>query len=232
VARGGSYHLLGDHEKGIADRTRAIGLSPGYALAWAARGNAYLLLGRYDEALADLTEAGRLDPNNADTRQVRELAQKKVDDIVAQAKTKELAAETGNVSLPGPPGAAPPPPPPASAAPAEQIVSSASATSAAEYHSRGRKFIQDTQYAQSIEPLTQAVKLDPFLSQAFNARGYAYFRLKQYKEALADFDQAIKLNPVYTNAYVNRAQVRRATGDKAGADSDQAKVRELMRLAK
>jgi tetratricopeptide (TPR) repeat protein len=195
-----------------------------------------------------LTEAGRLDPDNADTRQIRELARKKVDDIVEQAKAKELAPETGKVSLPGTPGAQPkpeaqpetrpetqpavaaPPPPPQPPPPA--VLTAPIATSAAEYQSRGRQLIQDEKYAEAIEPLTQAVKLDPFLSPAFNARGYAYFRMKQYKEALADFDQAIKLNPVYTNAYVNRASVRRATGDKAGADADQAKVRNLMNLAK
>jgi Flp pilus assembly protein TadD len=103
-------------------------------------------------------------------------------------------------------------------------------TSAAEYHALGRKLIQEDKYAESIEPLTQAVKLDPFLSQAFNARGYAHFRLKQYKEAVADFDQAIKLNPVYTNAYVNRGMARHAAGDSQGADADQAKVRELMKI--
>ena len=38
VARGGSYHQLGQHEKGLADRTAAIKLDPTYALAWLARG--------------------------------------------------------------------------------------------------------------------------------------------------------------------------------------------------
>ena len=105
-----------------------------------------------------------------------------------------------------------------------------SVTSAAAYHARGRQLIQEEKYAESIEPLTQAVKLDPFLSLAFNARGYAYFRMKQYQEALADFDQAIKLNPIYTNAYVNRGMARRAAGDMKGGDADQAKVRELMKM--
>jgi tetratricopeptide (TPR) repeat protein len=67
------------------------------------------------------------------------------------------------------------------------------------------------------------------MATAFNARGYCYSRLRMYKEAAADFDAAIKLNPAYTNAYTNRATARRALGDKAGADADQAKARELLK---
>jgi tetratricopeptide (TPR) repeat protein len=109
-------------------------------------------------------------------------------------------------------------PPPAKAPPA----------SAAEYHARGRKFLQEDRLQEAIEQLTEALKLDPALSLALNARGYAYFRLKRYPEALADFDEAIRLNPAYLNAFVNRGAARRAAGDKAGADADQAKARELM----
>jgi tetratricopeptide (TPR) repeat protein len=69
--------------------------------------------------------------------------------------------------------------------------------------------------------------LDPSLSLAFNARGFAHYKLKQYPEALADFDQAIRLNQSYVNAYINRSAARRAAGDHAGADADQAKAREL-----
>jgi tetratricopeptide (TPR) repeat protein len=100
--------------------------------------------------------------------------------------------------------------------------------SAAEYQARGRKLLQEDRYQEAIEPLTEALKLDPALSLALNARGYAHFRLKQYPQALADFDQAIRLNPSYLNAYVNRGAARRAAGDKAGADADQAKARGLM----
>ena len=102
VARGGSYHLLGQHEKGLEDRTRAIGLSPTSPLGWTARGDAYFLLERWDEALADLDQAVKLDPKNAETRQLRALAQSNVDEKIKAAQAKELAPETGNVQLPPP----------------------------------------------------------------------------------------------------------------------------------
>jgi Flp pilus assembly protein TadD len=103
-------------------------------------------------------------------------------------------------------------------------------TIAAEYQQQGRKMIQEERFAEAIEPLSQAVKLDPFLSTAFNARGYAYYRLKKLPQAIADFDQAIKLNPLYGNAYTNRSGAKRAAGDKMGADADQAKARDLLKV--
>ena len=95
------------------------------------------------------------------------------------------------------------------------------------YHSRGRKLLLDGKFSESIEQFTQALKLDPSLALAFNGRGFAHYRLKQYAEAIADFNEAIRLNPKYANAYLNRSAARRASGDKAGADADQAKLREL-----
>jgi Flp pilus assembly protein TadD len=125
----------------------------------------------------------------------------------------------------------PPPPSEETVKSAPTAPAPAAVTGAAEFHDRGRKLIQEEKFAASIEPLTQAVKLDPFLSQAFNARGYAYYRLRRFKQAVADFDEAIKLNPMYTNAYVNRGAARRAAGDVHGADIDQTKARQLMKMA-
>ena len=102
VARGGSYHLLGQHDKGIEDRTRAIGLSPSSPLGWIARGDAYFLLERWDEALSDLDQAVKLDPKNTEIRQLRTMAQNQVDEKIKQARARELAPETGNVTLPVP----------------------------------------------------------------------------------------------------------------------------------
>ncbi|HJZ96911.1 MAG TPA: tetratricopeptide repeat protein, partial [Candidatus Solibacter sp.] len=129
-------------------------------------------------------------------------------------------AETAPAPPPKP--VKPPPPPPE----AKVVVT------ADDYHQQGRQFIQDDKFPEAIEALNKALDMNPYLATAFNARGYAHFRLKHYKEAIADFDAAIKLNPLYGNAFTNRASAKRAAGDKAGADADQAKARELIKNAK
>jgi tetratricopeptide (TPR) repeat protein len=95
------------------------------------------------------------------------------------------------------------------------------------HHARGRKLLQEDKYREAIEELTQAIRLDPVLAQAYNARGFAYFKLKQYSKAISDFDQAIRLYPGYANAFVNRAATKRAAGNQAGAEADQARARAL-----
>jgi tetratricopeptide (TPR) repeat protein len=89
----------------------------------------------------------------------------------------------------------------------------------------------ENRYAESIEPFNEAIKLDPGFTIAYNGRGFARYLLKQYAEAIMDYDRAIQLNPGYANAYLNRSNARRAVGDKAGADSDMVKFRELSAAA-
>jgi len=99
--------------------------------------------------------------------------------------------------------------------------------SASDCHAQGRKLLQDEHYAEAIEQFTEALKLNPSHALAYNGRGWAHFRLKQYAEAISDFDRAIELNPSYANAYLNRSAAKRSSGDKTGADADQAKAKEL-----
>jgi len=243
VARGGSYHLLGEHEKGLADRTMATTINPNSPLAWSARGNAYLLMGRYDDAVADLKRAQALDPSDLETQKLVAQAQAKVNEIVQAAIEKEKAPETGTVTLPdtstrlaqheeskvaSEPEAPPVTTPAPAAPPARQVVAPSNAITAAECHMAGRKLLQEQHWSEAIVQFDQALKLDPSLSLAYNARGYAHYRLKHFAEAMRDFDEAIRLNPNYANAYLNRSALRKTVGDKAGADADQVKAKEVL----
>jgi len=97
---------------------------------------------------------------------------------------------------------------------------------------RARKLLVENKYAESIEQFNEAIRLDPGLALAYNGRGFARYLLRQYAEAILDYDRAIRLNPSYSNAYMNRSNARRVVGDKAGADADMAKYRELVATQK
>ena len=77
-----------------------------------------------------------------------------------------------------------------------------------------------------METLSEALRLKPDLALAWNARGFARYLMKRYAESLTDLNEAIRLNPRYLNAYQNRAAVRKALGDEAGAGSDRVASRE------
>jgi tetratricopeptide (TPR) repeat protein len=111
---------------------------------------------------------------------------------------------------------------------AEEIRSLA-VSDAGTFHAQGRGLIQQGQFEEAIDRLSEAIRLDPTLARAYNARGYARIRLKRFQEAIAEFDEAIKLDPKYANAYHNRGSAKRAAGDKVGSEADFQKARELSR---
>jgi tetratricopeptide (TPR) repeat protein len=61
----------GDYTEAVASFTRALGVDPRYAEAYANRGATYARMGQYDAALADLAEAIRLDPGLLDAYRCR-----------------------------------------------------------------------------------------------------------------------------------------------------------------
>ena len=56
---------------------------------------------------------------------------------------------------------------------------------------------------------TEAIRLDPMNSKAFNGRGAVSSETKQFEKALADYNEAIRLDPKNSHEINNRGIVAR-----------------------
>jgi tetratricopeptide (TPR) repeat protein len=72
----------------------------------------------------------------------------------------------------------------------------------------------------AISVLTQAIRLDPNLWQAYEYRGHLRARQGEYLEALNDFTEAIQLAPHERHLYLMRAQVYMNIGENIPAEQD------------
>jgi tetratricopeptide (TPR) repeat protein len=215
------------HEKGLADRTKALELNPNLPEIWYARGSAYFLLGDFAKARDDLAQALRLRPDYTEASDVL----KKAEARLAEAKIEEAprpveAAKPVEVKPPEPevkPAAAPPvesTPEPAQPQPAPKPVARVprpvAPASAAQHDLKGRALTASGNYDEAVAELTEAIRLQSDFARAYNARGYVYLLKRDYQHALADFDEAIRLDPNYANAIQNRGMALRGLGKKAG----------------
>ena len=72
--RGSAYGMKGEYDKAIADYNKAMELNPGIMYLYGNRGVAYFEKGDYDRAMADYNQAIRLDPNNAEVKNILDMA--------------------------------------------------------------------------------------------------------------------------------------------------------------
>lgn len=91
----------------------------------------------------------------------------------------------------------------------------------------GRMHLLQGEYEPALAEFTQAIRIAPFLGEAYGGRGAAYQGLGDFQRALADFDQAIQRDPRLVTAYLHRAQVRLETGEIDGALTDLERVMEI-----
>jgi tetratricopeptide (TPR) repeat protein len=95
------------------------------------------------------------------------------------------------------------------------------------YYNRGLAYYNKKEYDEAISNYTDAIKLNPNYADGYYNRGLAYYNKKEYDKAISDYTDAIKLNPNYANAYYNRGLVYRIQGNKAQAQADFNKARQL-----
>ena len=62
------------------------------------------------------------------------------------------------------------------------------------YKNLAKGYYDKGDYNRAIAEVTEAIRLDPKLSNPYTDRGQYYYSLKKYDEAIANFDQAILLN--------------------------------------
>jgi Flp pilus assembly protein TadD len=81
----------------------------------------------------------------------------------------------------------------------------------------GELYSANGSFSDAIEPLRQAVKLDPESFDGWNNLGLSLFRLKRYQEALAPLRKAASLNPQFFGTLTLLASTLHALGDDAAA---------------
>jgi len=81
----------------------------------------------------------------------------------------------------------------------------------------GELYSQNGAFSEAIEPLRQAVKLDPDSFDAWNSLGRSLFGLKRYREALPPLQKAASLNPEFFSTLTLLASTLHALGDDAAA---------------
>ena len=102
------------------------------------------------------------------------------------------------------------------------------------YHMTAENFVKqgDARYKLgnmqgAIEDYTQALKLKPDYSLAYNQRGFVRYKLGDMQGAIEDYTQALKFKPDYSLAYTNRGNARYELGDMQGAIEDYTQAAEL-----
>ncbi len=86
------------------------------------------------------------------------------------------------------------------------------------YYNRGTELIRVKHYAEAIEDLSKAIKINSYYAgYAYQNRGSAYFESGHYRLALNDFNKAIELVPNNSKHYLGKARALEALNDSTAA---------------
>jgi tetratricopeptide (TPR) repeat protein len=210
--RGVAYDRLRQHDKAVADYSRAIELDPRDARAWNHRGIVYSAnLGQPDKGVADFSKVIELNPeaaigwvNRGSAYSYLGQPDRAVDDYsrAIQLARNFAMAWNGRGALYCDKLGRP-----------DKAVDDFSQAIALDrkdanaWYGRGNAYRKLRQYARALDDYSQAIALDPNYEKAWNSRGAVYCDdLGQPDKAVADFSQAIGLNRRYAFAWGNRGR--------------------------
>lgn len=224
----------GDYDAALTGFTKAIGLDPGFNLAYNQRAHVYIRLGEFDKARADIAQIEKNNPKAVESclklyelcARMEEKERKGISREEAQfvedgrtflaqgnykgainIYTEALKINPNNPEYLNNRGVA-------SSALNDNLgalkdfdaaIKAMNNEVLPEYlFNRGNTFRKLGEYNEAVADYTRAIKKERGRSEYYNNRGIAYYNLKDYKLALSDFEQAVSLNPGNKSAVKNR----------------------------
>jgi len=214
---GNEYTKMGEHEKALANFTKAIEINPRNIQAYMDRGVARCSLGDYEHAAyEDLWDAVDLNPlklakkneqsrailEKIEGRGIHELTLILAESLNARgaaffkAKCFDEAFNDFDEAI--------------KYAPDKYQL----------YIHRGAVNRVFWQYEEAVADYTEALRLKPDLALAYSYRANAYIDLDKYQEAIADYDKMFSMVPGSAGEYINRALCYARLHDKPRAVKD------------
>jgi len=214
---GNEYSKMGEHEKAIANFTKAIELNPRNIQAYLDRGVARCQLGDHEHAAyEDLWDAVDLNPlilakKNEQSRALLEkIEDKSIHDLTLilaeslnargaaffKAKCFDDAFKDFDEAI--------------KYAPDKYQL----------YIHRGAVNSKFWHYEEAVADYTEALRLRPDFAPAYSYRANAYIDLDKYQEAIADYDKMFSMVPGSAGEYINRALCYARLHDKPRAVKD------------
>jgi tetratricopeptide (TPR) repeat protein len=91
----------------------------------------------------------------------------------------------------------------------------------------GRMHLFLKEFEPALAQFNRAIRISPYLAEAYCGRGSAYEGLGDLDRALAEYDQAIAYDPRLAPAFIKRARIRTEAGDLDGSLADLSRVMDL-----
>lgn len=230
--QGQRYLELKQYEKAVESFTSAICMQPNTVQFYNDRGYAYDNLGEYDRSIEDYDKAIELNPQYANAYNNRGYVYDELKEYEKAITDYSKAIELGPqyVDAYNNRGYS-----------YDELEEYDKAIAdydkaielnpkyAISYNNRGLVFDKLGEYDKAIADYDKAIELDSEFANPHKHLGTLWKKRKNYDKAIQFLTKAIELNPEYKEAYAERAEVYRLTGETAKAETDESMVEKLLK---